>query len=391
MAAPILLNSTTLRVHCLHPHFCYSSSVSAFSRCSYSSISKVRFDTFSSIGINHIIEGSYLCSRASFPGSLLMLSVASAMQGRFRSGGFVQEDTILRLATYLDAEAQSNVGLIFGEAIWPLKDVVDLQDDFVMDKINDMYGVISHWDTIQPKIALKGDGTPLSLVKLQAPLPKPTGAIMCIGKNYADHVKEVDTWKVASGIAAPDIPKHPIVFTKAPQAVIGNKDPIIYPSAISSQVDYEAELAVIIGKEGRGITKDSAMSHVFGYTILNDVTARDLQKQHQQWFLGKSCDTFCPMGPCIVPASCINGQDLQIQCWVNGELRQNGRTSQMIFSIPELIETISAGTTLKIGDVIATGTPAGVGSGFNPPKHLSPGDIIRISIEGIGILENHVK
>eukprot|EP00250_Pteridium_aquilinum_P011506 c20112_g1_i1 orf=252-1376(-) len=302
-----------------------------------------------------------------------------------------QEGKIFKLASFLNVEGESIVGLICGEAIWPLQDVVDLPADFGTETIRDMVGIIRHWDMIKTRIVLRGEGTLLSLVKLQAPLPRPTGAIMCIGKNYADHVKEIDSWKVAPGIAAPDIPKHPIVFTKAPQSVIGHKDAIIYPSTISSQVDYEAELAVIIGKEGRGIKKDAAMSYIFGYTILNDVTARDLQKQHQQWFLGKSCDTFCPMGPCIVPASQINGQDLQIQCWVNGELRQNGRSSQMIFSIPELIEVISAGITLQPGDIIATGTPSGVGSGFNPPKHLMPGDTVRISIEGIGVLENSVK
>lgn len=298
---------------------------------------------------------------------------------------------VLKLASFLNAEGECVVGLICGEAIWPLRDAVDLPSGFALENIRDMVGVIRHWDMIKNRIVLRGEGTLLSLVKLLAPLPRPTGAIMCIGKNYADHVREVDSWKVAPGIAAPDIPKHPIVFTKAPQSVIGHKDAISYPSTISSQVDYEAELAVIIGKEGRDIKKDSAMSYIFGYTILNDVTARDLQKQHQQWFLGKSCDTFCPMGPCIVPASNINGQDLQIQCWVNGELRQNGRTSQMIFSIPELIEVISAGITLQPGDIIATGTPSGVGSGFNPPKHLMPGDTVRISIEGVGVLENCVK
>ncbi|CAK9869269.1 unnamed protein product [Sphagnum jensenii] len=152
--------------------------------------------------------------------------------------------------------------------------------------------------------------------------------------------------------------QHPIVFTKAPQSVIGPGAAIKYPYGWSELVDYEAELAVIIGKPGRGIQKEDPLDHIFGYTILNDVTAREVQKRHQQWFLGRSCDTFCLMGPWIVPASEIDGQDLAIQCWVNDELRQDGRTSEMIFPIVELISTISAGITLQTGDILATGTPA---------------------------------
>lgn len=323
---------------------------------------------------------------SSFPKLRAMQSQASQF-----NTGTPQEGKAFKLASFLTATGESVVGVICGETIWPLQDVVNLPPGFDSSKIKDMVGVIRYWDIIESGFVLKGNGTPLSVVSLQAPIPRPTGAIMCIGKNYADHVKEIDTWKVAPGIASPDVPKHPIVFTKAPQSVIGHGDAIIYPHAISSQVDYEAELAVIIGKEGRSIKKDMAMSYVFGYTILNDVTARDLQKRHQQWFLGKSCDTFCPMGPCIVPASNLNGQDVEIQCWVNGELRQNSSTSQMIFSIPELIEVISASITLQPGDIIATGTPSGVGSGFNPPKHLMPGDKVRIMIEGIGVLENSVN
>lgn len=300
-------------------------------------------------------------------------------------------DEVLKLATFLTDKGESVIGVVCCESIWSLQDVLSLPPDFDSSQIKDMVGLIRHWDTLESRITLRGNGTQLGSVKLLAPIPQPTGAIMCIGKNYADHVKEVDTWKTAPGITAPDVPKHPIVFTKAPQSVIGHGAAIKYPHEVSSQVDYEAELAVIIGKEGRNIKKETAMSHVFGYTILNDVTARDLQKRHQQWFLGKSCDTFCPMGPYIVPASKLDGQNVQIQCWINGELRQNGRTSQMIFSIPELIETISAGITLQPGDIIATGTPSGVGSGFNPPKHLKPGDFVRIKIEGIGLLENNVE
>lgn len=299
-------------------------------------------------------------------------------------------DEILRLATFVTKPNTSQVGVVRNGSIWPLEQVVNLSANIDTSHINDMIDVINHWDFLHSCIKLEGPGIPLEDVKLLAPMPMPSGAIMCIGKNYADHVKEIDTWKTAPDIASPNIPKYPIVFTKAPQSVIGLGAAIRYPHSITTQVDYETELAVIIGKSGHGIKREDAMSHVFGYTILNDVTARDLQKRHQQWFMGKSCDTFCPMGPWIVPATEINGHDLRIQCWINGELRQDARTSEMIFSIPQLIETISSGITLQPGDIIATGTPSGVGSGFDPPRHLVPGDSILMKIEGIGELHNHV-
>jgi 2-keto-4-pentenoate hydratase/2-oxohepta-3-ene-1,7-dioic acid hydratase in catechol pathway len=160
---------------------------------------------------------------------------------------------------------------------------------------------------------------------------------------------------------------------------------------VSKQLDYEAELAVVVGRGGRGISRAQAYSHVWGYTIVNDVTARDLQAKHKQWFLGKSLDTFCPIGPWLVTADEINPTSLQVRCWVNGELRQDANTADLIFDIPALIETISAGITLLPGDVIATGTPAGVGIGFDPPRFLQPGDRIDIDIEGIGRLSNSVE
>ena len=159
---------------------------------------------------------------------------------------------------------------------------------------------------------------------------------------------------------------------------------------VTAQLDYEAELGVVIGKGGRGIKKADAMNYVFGYTVINDFTARDLQKLHRQWFLGKSLDGFCPMGPFVITSDEVNGQNIDIKCWVNGELRQNSNTSKLIFDIPTLIETLSAGIELQPGDVIATGTPAGVGIGFNPPKFLQKGDVIRIEIQNVGVLENEV-
>jgi 2-keto-4-pentenoate hydratase/2-oxohepta-3-ene-1,7-dioic acid hydratase in catechol pathway len=159
---------------------------------------------------------------------------------------------------------------------------------------------------------------------------------------------------------------------------------------VTDQLDYEAEFAVIIGKGGRGIAKADAYAHVFGYTIANDMTARDLQKNHRQWFLGKSLDGFCPMGPWIATADEVDVANASIQCWVNGELRQDSNLGQLIFDIPTLIETISAGIALKPGDVIITGTPVGVGIGFTPPRFLQSGDVVRIEVAGIGALENEV-
>ena len=171
--------------------------------------------------------------------------------------------------------------------------------------------------------------------------------------------------------------------------MIGPHDPVRLPgAAISSQIDYESELAVVIGRGGRDIPRARAMDHVFGYTVVNDVSARDVQVRHQQWDLGKSFDTFCPMGPWITTADELDGRATRVRGWVNGELRQDGPTRDMIFDIPTLIETCSRGITLFPGDVIATGTPAGVGMGFKPPKWLGAGDVVRIEIDGIGAIEN---
>jgi 2-keto-4-pentenoate hydratase/2-oxohepta-3-ene-1,7-dioic acid hydratase in catechol pathway len=160
---------------------------------------------------------------------------------------------------------------------------------------------------------------------------------------------------------------------------------------VSTAIEYEAELTIVIGQGGKGIRKADAMKHVWGYTIINDVTARDWQGRHSQWLLGKSFDTFCPMGPWIVSADEMDGQNTDVKCWVNGELRQDANTKDFIFDIPTLIECISAGITLYPGDLIATGTPAGVGIGYKPPKYLKSGDVVKIEIGGIGVIENPLR
>jgi 2-keto-4-pentenoate hydratase/2-oxohepta-3-ene-1,7-dioic acid hydratase in catechol pathway len=238
------------------------------------------------------------------------------------------------------------------------------------------------------------NGSPIALdsVELLAPIPRPRRNIFCVGKNYAAHAKEFAGSGFDAGhTGAPEeLPSDPIVFTKAPECVIGQGATIWSAEGVTDFLDYEAELAVIIGTGGRGITKADAMRHVWGYTIINDVTARDWQKRHKQWFLGKSFDTFAPMGPFAVTADAIDGAALELSCRVNGELRQHANTRDLIFDIPTLIETISAGITLMPGDIIATGTPEGVGIGRKPPMSLRRGDRIEIEIAGIGRLENVV-
>jgi 2-keto-4-pentenoate hydratase/2-oxohepta-3-ene-1,7-dioic acid hydratase in catechol pathway len=232
-----------------------------------------------------------------------------------------------------------------------------------------------------------GAVVPLVQASLRAPLPMPRRNLFCVGRNYHAHARELRETVFKDNAKAVDA--WPIVFTKVPECVVGPGAAVRLPVSVSRQIDYEAELLVVIGKGGRNISRAEAMSHVYGYTIVNDVTARDVQMRHGQWDLGKSFDTFCPMGPWIVTADEMDGTDTRVRCWVNGELRQDARTTDLIFDLPTLIETCSRGITLYPGDVIATGTPAGVGMGLTPPRWLSHGDVVRIEIDGIGLLENH--
>jgi 2-keto-4-pentenoate hydratase/2-oxohepta-3-ene-1,7-dioic acid hydratase in catechol pathway len=220
-------------------------------------------------------------------------------------------------------------------------------------------------------------------VILLSPIPRPHKNIFCVGKNYRDHAIEMGS--------EADIPEHIMVFSKAPTTVLGHNAGIPLHAAVTSELDYEGELAVVIGKTGMGISKEEAMDHVFGYTIINDITARDLQQKHKQFLIGKSLDGTCPMGPYIVHHSEITDpHKLAIETKVNGEVRQNGNTSDFIFDIPTMIYELSKGMTLEAGDIIATGTPAGVGKGLKPPLYLKEGDTVEISIEGIGTLRNEI-
>lgn len=224
----------------------------------------------------------------------------------------------------------------------------------------------------------RGVGRPLARTRLLAPIPRPRKNIFCMGRNYAEHAAERG--------AAP--PERPVFFTKPPTAVVGS-DAVVVHHAATQALDYEVELAVVVGRAGRDLTPDTALGHVFGYTILNDVTARDLQKAHQQWFKGKSLDTFCPMGPALVTADDVpDPQALGIRLRVNGQIRQEATTGQMIFDVATLLAVLSAGMTLEPGDILATGTPSGVGAATG--VYLKPGDVMEAEIDGLGCLVNPV-
>ena len=228
---------------------------------------------------------------------------------------------------------------------------------------------------------------------LCAPVPRPRRNIFCVGKNYFEHAKEFSGSGFDSSMTKPgdDIPQDPIIFTKVPESVVATGSQVLIPNNVSTAIDYEAELAVIIGRQAKGVSEADAMQYVWGYTIVNDVTSRDWQSRHKQWHMGKSFDTFCPMGPWVVTADECDGQSVDVKCYVNGELRQNSNSKDLIFNIPKLIATLSAGITLYPGDIIATGTPVGVGIGFKPPKYLVDGDVVKVEIEKIGFIENTFK
>lgn len=223
---------------------------------------------------------------------------------------------------------------------------------------------------------------------LAAPLPRPRRNIICVGKNYAEHVNEVR----ATALGGDALPDKPIFFTKATTAVVGPADEIPAHRDLTSCLDYEGEIAVIISTGGRAIKARQAWEHVFGITAINDVSARDLQTAHRQWFLGKSLDGAAPMGPTILHVSALPAlEEIHLETRVNGEIRQRGNPAQLIFDIPKLISVLSRGMSLLPGDIIATGTPKGVGAGFDPPRFLQPGDLVEVELSGVGCLRNRVS
>jgi 2-keto-4-pentenoate hydratase/2-oxohepta-3-ene-1,7-dioic acid hydratase in catechol pathway len=227
----------------------------------------------------------------------------------------------------------------------------------------------------------------LEAVRLRAPV-RPRKNVFCVGWNYLEHFKEGEAWRQTKV----DLPEHPVFFSKATSAVSGPFDPIPYDPRVSQQVDWEVELGVIIGAPGKNVAEADAMRHVFGYTVVNDVSARDLQKGHGgQWHKGKSLDGFCPMGPFLVTADEVDPGDLRVTSRVNGVVKQDSSTRHLYFKIPRLIAELSLGLTLEPGDVISTGTPSGVGFARDPPEFMKPGDVLETEIAGLGTMRNRVE
>ena len=286
----------------------------------------------------------------------------------------------MKLVTY-ETKGKHSLGVVVEEYI------LDLNKSMGTD--HDMISFLESGEEVFRKVedAIKEGNTSdmykIDDVKLVAPIPRTRKNIVCLGLNYAEHVREG-----ASGSVRP-LPKHPIYFTKPPTSITGPYDPVVYHKAIT-RLDYEVELAFVIGKKGKDIPKEKVYEHIAGYMVLQDISARQLQSQHLQWFRGKSLDTFAPMGPYLVtPDEVGDPMDLDIWCKVNGETRQSANTSDLIFDLKTIVSTLSAGITLDVGDVFATGTPSGVGSA-HPLGLLKVGDIIESGIENIGVIRNEV-
>jgi len=237
--------------------------------------------------------------------------------------------------------------------------------------------------------AFRGKASALSGLHLLAPIPRPRKNIFCVGWNYLEHFAE----GARARPQGQEMPQHPTFFTKAPTAVSGPYDPVLLHAGVTGKLDWEVELGVVIGRGGRNIAEAEAMKHVFGYMVVNDVSAREVQRQHgQQWFKGKSLDGSCPMGPWMVTADEVpDPHALRVSCRVNGVTKQDANTRQMYFRIPRIVAELSAGLTLEPGDIISTGTPAGVGHARTPPEFMAPGDILETEVEGIGVLRNRIK
>jgi 2-keto-4-pentenoate hydratase/2-oxohepta-3-ene-1,7-dioic acid hydratase in catechol pathway len=306
----------------------------------------------------------------------------------------------MRFAT-VEAGGKARLGVLDGDYVFMLAGLMRMaargkakgkKRSAPVDVPDDMISFIEHGSLAQAKAALaegrklvragkaRDLAIPAGKVKFLAPIPRPRKNIFCMGRNYAEHAKE----------SGSDVPTLPVFFTKPPTCVIGHEGAVICHAATKS-LDYEVELAVVIGKRGRDIPVEKALDHVFGYTVMNDVSARDLQRSHLQWFKGKSLDTFAPMGPVVAHKSLIpNPQSVRLRLRVNGEQRQDASTSDMVFGVAQLIASLSSGMTLEPGDILATGTPEGVAMGRTPPPWLQPGDVMEAEVEGIGVLRNRV-
>ena len=293
----------------------------------------------------------------------------------------------MRLVTF-KSERGPRLGAVAGDRI------IDLAEASQGSLPSDMLGLIeagpSALDSARAAVERStSGGIALSEATLLAPIPRPRRNVICLGMNYRDHAIEVAR---AAG-QEPKMPEHPVFFTKPPTTVIGHEETVEFDPAVSSQIDWEVEMAFVIGKGGRDVPADRAMEYVFGYTAANDVSARDLQMRHGgQFFKGKSLDTFCPLGPWIVTADEIaDPHDLAVATRVNGVEKQRSNTRELIFNVPDTIALLSAGLTLEAGDVILTGTPHGVGMARTPQEWLKDGDVVEVEVGGVGVLRNPVR
>ena len=296
----------------------------------------------------------------------------------------------MRLVTY-EIEHKSGLGVISrdGRWIYPLAsldmDYKTMQD--LIENISDSEKQLLEYASGQDPYKIRG-AAPIDEVRLQAPIPYPRQDVICLGINYMAHAEESARYKKEEfGGERP----YAIYFSKRVNKAMAPGEGIPSHKNIVNDLDYEAELAVIIGKRAANVPAEEVRDHIFGYTIINDVSARTLQTQHKQWYFGKSLDGFLPMGPCISTVDELAyPPHVQVQSRVNGELRQDSNTELLIFDIDHIVSELSQGMTLQPGTIIATGTPAGVGMGFNPPKFLKPGDVVECTIEGIGTIANQV-
>ena len=279
-------------------------------------------------------------------------------------------------ALLVDDNAVLPLKAILGESCpGSLLELIQINDDIMLQKLK------------QFERHLETNTIPLDSVTLFAPIPRPVRNIICLGLNYRDHAAELSDSFAKEKLE----PEAPIYFGKMATEIIGHNALINSHRQVTHAIDYEVELLAVIGQGGTNISPENAFNHIFGYTIMNDVSARDLQQRHSQWIRGKSLDTFTAMGPALIHRSCFTDPpELTLSCRVNGETRQLSNTRNFIFDIPTVISDLSKGMTLLPGDMIATGTPAGVGMGHNPPKYLNPGDQVECMIEGIGTLTNWI-
>lgn len=296
----------------------------------------------------------------------------------------------MRLVTY-EIEHREGLGVMSrdGKWIFPLRsmdmDYKTMQQ--LIENISESEKQLLEYMSSQDPYKIRG-AAPIEEVKLLAPIPHPRQDVICLGINYMDHAEESARFKKEDFNGERP---YAVYFSKRVNQAVNPGDGIPSHSDIVKDLDYEAEMAVIIGKEASHVPEDQVKDYIFGYTIINDVSARTIQNRHKQWYFGKSLDGFLPMGPCIATVDELEfPPKVQVQSRVNGELRQNENTSRLLFGVAYIVSELSQGMTLKPGTIIATGTPAGVGMGFNPPKFLKPGDVVECSVEGIGSITNPV-